>query len=964
VISGRFIGIWFAAFLAFAGPAVAAPDKAPAGAERTTPWNAETSDLEPDDSVIYGKLPNGLRYAIRPNQRPQNQVVVRMGIDVGSAVESDDEQGLAHFIEHMAFNGTTNVPEGEMVKMLERLGLSFGADTNASTGYTQTQYKLDLPKADAALIERALFLMRETASELLFNPGAVDRERGVVIAEMRERENFGFQSVRAANNLFYPDTFYATRYPIGKLNVLENAPADRIKALYRKWYRPDRTKIAIVGPVDPAAIERQIVAKFSDWQNDSPPLGNIDTCTVDTTRNLAVGSFTHPEISEAISVQQIIPDSARPDTLNRAMIDLKMQIASAIVSQRMSRRSRDDDVPFLGGGLTFDIGFCDQYARIGFNVSGKDGSWRELLPFTEQIVRQAVKHGFSDAEIAEQIRRLDSAYENNAKGETTKVSIAIANELVGLDDDVLNSAAYRQRLWLQLRPFMTKAAIDGEYAKWFGQLDAPLLFLTTNQGEGFETKQLAETYNSSRALAVAAPAGREEKAFAYTDFGTAGTVVEDKQIADLGIRTIRFANGVLLNLKKTDFEDNRIRYSLRIDGGELHFGKDNAALARLMAGAYVSGGLEAHDIEDLRSLLAGTTVSASFNVADNYFGGYGAVAPADLERQLQVMAAYTEYPGYRDNALRLFRRPLPEVYARTDATPASAMGIASVKVMTDDDPRFALVPLETMQSVDFAMLKKALGNAFSSNRLEIALVGDMDEAAAIAAVAQTFGALTARNSEGNSYIEERKANWTTVSGNFDIPHRGEANQLSWRRVWTTTDDSDQKVAQGMDLLARLVTLRLTDELREKLGATYGGGASSSMSAVYPGRGLFSITTTGDPKDLMAIESAVDQIIAKLVAAPADADLFERARKPVLESYADWRKRNDTWIGVASEAQTNPKRVDRFRRSEDLFKTITPKDVWELAKTWLGKPAQFTFRALPDEMVAAKPDGSAASAAAR
>ena len=202
-----FRGLGAAALLLASGAVAAAPGGAPAGAERTVAWNAETSDLEPDGSVIYGKLANGLRYAIRPNQRPQSQVVVRMALDFGSAVEADDEQGLAHFIEHMAFNGTTNVPEGEMVKMLERLGLSFGADTNASTGYTQTQYKLDLPKAEPALIERALFLMRETASEVQFNPQAVDRERGIVIAEMRERENFGFQSARAANNLFFPGTF-------------------------------------------------------------------------------------------------------------------------------------------------------------------------------------------------------------------------------------------------------------------------------------------------------------------------------------------------------------------------------------------------------------------------------------------------------------------------------------------------------------------------------------------------------------------------------------------------------------------------------------------------------------------------------------------------------------------------------------------------------------------------------------
>jgi zinc protease len=947
VTPGWFIGAWAAAALAFIGQAAANPNAAPPGAERTEAWNAETSDLEPDSSITYGKLPNGLRYAIRPNHRPQNQVVVRMAIDVGSAVEADDEQGLAHFIEHMAFNGSTHVPEGEMVKMLERLGLSFGADTNASTGYTQTQYKLDLPRSDASLIGQSLFLMRETASELLFNPAAVDRERGVVISEMREKENYATQSSRAANALFYPDTFYSTRYPIGKLNVLQTAPAERMRALYQKWYRPDRTIIIVVGPIDPAEIEKQIVAKFADWTNPGPALGDIDTCKIDTGREQAARIFAHPEINEAISVQQIVPDKPRADTIERAMVELKMQIASAIVAQRTSRRSREGDVPFLGGGLTFAIGFCDQYARIGFNASGKDGSWRDLLPFSEQIVRQAAQFGFSDAEVAEQVRRLDSAYRNAAKGEATKTSAAIANDLVSIDDDVLNSAEYRQLLWLQLRPFMTKALIDAEFSKWFDQLESPMLFLTTKQQEEIKPQTI---YEASRVLPVELPSVRDHSEFAYTDFGPVGSIVEDKRIRDLGIRTIRFANNVLLNLKKTDFEDNRVRFSVRIDGGELHFGKENAALARFMAGTYISGGLKAHDIEDLRSLLAGTSVSASFAVADDYFGSSGAVAPVDLERQLQVIAAYTEYPGYREEALRLFRRPLPETYARLDAAPGSALGIASTKIMTDDDPRFALLPLKTMQSVDFEMLQKALGKALTDNRAEIALVGDIDEEAAIAIVARTFGAMPKRNVKEDSYADERKTQWSGKSGNFDIPHRGEANQMSWRRTWITTDDSDQKRAQSMDLLARIITLRLTDELREKLGATYGGGASSSMSSVYPDRGTFSIATTADPKDLTAIEAAVDRIVAELVDAPADKDLFERARKPVLESYADWRMRNDTWLSVASIAQSDSARVERFRRSENVFRSITPQDVWEAAKTWLSKPAQFTFRALPDELL--------------
>ena len=945
--------IGLAIFFVGAAPSTAALSGAPAGAERTPPWNAETSDLEPDASIVYGRLPNGLRYAIRPNQRPQNQVLVRMTIDFGSAAEAEDEQGLAHFIEHMAFNGSTNVPEGEMVKMLERLGLSFGADTNASTGYTQTQYKLDLPKSDARLIERALFLMRETARELSFNPSAVDRERGIILAERRERENFGFQSVRAANNLFYPNTFYATRYPIGTADVIETAPAERMMALYRKYYRPDRIKIIVVGPVDPSVIERALVAKFADWQVDAPPLGELDQCVLDTKRGLSAQSFVHPAVSESMGVQQFLQDKKRPDTFERAMAELRMDIATAILSRRMTRRSRDEDVPFLGGGVNFNFDLCDQYASIGYGVAGKDGSWRALLAFTEQSVRQAVEHGFEESEIAEQVKRLDARYENAAKDEGTQSSGAIANALVALDEDVYNSDKYRQLLWRQVRPFLTRSAINAEFGRWFGQMDAPQIFLTTKQSDVVPAEEILAAYAASRSTPVTSPISRAASTFAYTDFGSAGPVVADKVISDLGIRTVRFANGVLLNLKKTDFEDNRIRYSLRIDGGQLHFGKEKAVLARLMSATYASGGLEAHDIEDLRSLLAGTTVSPGFGVADNYFGGAGAVAPADLERQLQVMAAYTQHPGYSENALRLFRRPLPELYQRLDAGPASALGVAMSKIMTDDDPRFSLPPLETIQTADFNMLKTALGDVLKQNRVEIALVGDLDEEAAIAAVARSFGALPPRTADGQNYATQLQLGWSATRGTFDIPHKGEANQLGWRRVWTTTGDNDQKTTQAMDLLARILTLRLTDELREKLGATYGVSASSDMSSLYRARGALAVSTSGDPKDLATIEATVDQVIKELVAAPVDADLFERARRPVLESYADWKKRNDVWLSVAAEAQTNADKLNRFLENETSFTRITPKDIWSLAKLYLDKPAEFTFRALPDELISSE-----------
>ncbi len=934
----------------FALPVAAKPAPAPAGAERTAAWNADTTDLDPDPSIIYGRLPNGLRYAIRPNNHPANQVLVRMTVDVGSAAETDEQQGLAHFIEHMAFNGSAHVPEGDMVKMLERLGLSFGADTNASTGYLRTTYKLDLPNSSPALIDQALFLMRETASELTIAPDAVDRERGVVIAEMRLRENYAFQSSRALNSLYYPGSYYSTRYPIGKLDVLQNAPADRLRALYDRWYRPDRARIVVVGPVDPVAIEKQIVAKFSSWKAQGTNPGDIDVCTFDTSRPAEAAIFTHPEVGESLNILQIVPDRKRPDNFETSMLQLKMNIAGSIIARRIARKSRSEDVPYLNGGLTFSPGFCDKYARIGMSAAGKDGSWRQLLPFVEQITRQAAEYGFTQAEVDEQVKRLDTYFANAAKSEATQLSSNYAETLAELDDEVVNSAQFQQLLWMQIRPFMTPQAIGAEYGHWYGQIDRPLIFLAAKTADGADSRAILDAWKASQATPVAAPDNRDSQAFGYTDFGSPGKVVSDVMIKDLGIRAIRFANGVMLNLKKTDFEDNRIRYSLKIDGGDLAFGVKDAPLGVFMSSAYSSGGLGKHDYDDLQSLLAGTTVSAAFNSNDDYFGGFGVVAPADLELQMDVLAAYATDPGYRPDAMRLFRRPLPESYARLYATPGSALSVDAAAIMTDNDPRFALAPLEKMQSIDFDQLKAKLGNALLTNRLEIGMVGDLDEQAAIAAVAKTFGAMPARKTEAMDYSEALATRWSQRTGSFDIGHRGEANQLGWRRVWTTAGDTDQRETQGMDLLAKVVTIRLIDELRENLGAAYGASASSSMSDLYPGRGTFSISTNGDPKDLAEIEKAVDDIMREILVKPVDTDLFERARKPVLESYADWRKRNPTWIALASEAQTRPDRLERFRTNEANFRSLTPEYLWQLAQKYLSGTAPYTFRAIPETML--------------
>jgi len=238
----------------------------PAELPRDKQWAFERSDIAVDPGFRFGRLANGMRYIVRRNATPAGTALVRMDVATGSLDEGKKERGYAHFVEHMAFNGSTHVPEGEMVRLLERNGLAFGADTNASTSFDRTLYKLDLPTNRAQLIDTALMLMRETASELSITQSAVERERGVVLAEMRDRDTWQLRDTIDSTAFFYPKSLFAERFPIGTAKTLNAASAARLRAFYAREYVPQNVTIIVVGDFDPVAVEAMIHTHFDDWQ--------------------------------------------------------------------------------------------------------------------------------------------------------------------------------------------------------------------------------------------------------------------------------------------------------------------------------------------------------------------------------------------------------------------------------------------------------------------------------------------------------------------------------------------------------------------------------------------------------------------------------------------------------------------------------------------------------------------------
>ena len=908
-------------------------------------WPFEDSDIPLDPDYVFGRLDNGMRYILRHNATPKGTGMVQLMVDAGSSSETESERGYAHFVEHMAFNGSTNVPEGEMIKLLEREGLAFGADTNASTGFEQTIYKLDLPRNDVDLLDTALMLMRETASELLFLPEAVQRERGVVMSEQRVRDTYSLRNFVDQLDFLYPGSRLSQRLPIGTVPSLKQADAEGLRGFWERNYVPGNTTLIVVGDFDMEQVEAMIEDHFGRWQGPSAPhkpsLGPVDPELAGLT-----DIHTDPALSEQVTISRNAAWTDRPDTILNRRRQLLGQIAVNIINRRFATIARGDNPPFRNAGFG-QSEMKDTGRTTNLVVNTADGEWREGLQAAVHAYRLALQYGFSEAEIAEQLANYRTSLENAVAGADTRSNGAFVNSALGVvtDGNIPSTPASVLERFENSIPFITPESVHAALLEDYAALEDPLIrFEGSTAPEGGEAA-LRAVWEDAKATELAAPEMTSQAEFGYTSFGEPGTVVADTTEPEFGIREIRFANGLMLNLKKTDLQQDRITVRLNIDGGDMLDTRDNP-LATAMAGNLASGGLGKHSLDELQTILAGRSVGFSVNSAPDSFSMGGNTTPRDLELQLQLLAAAVSDPGYRPQGEVQFRRSVAAYFARKDATPGSAYSSAIGGILSDNDPRFTQQPQEAYDDVSFAQLRDNIQERLANGAMELAIVGDFDEQQAIDLVARTLGALPARETEFRQYPENRQRSFTADRSPRVIYHDGQPNQAAIRLIWPTRDDSDPLENTQLNLLGEVAQLIATDILREELGQTYSPRVSASQSHTWPGWGTFSIGAEIDTADVPDAEAAIKRVVETMRSGGIDEDLLQRARQPVLESIENRLKTNGGWIALVEQAQGEAERIERFATARERVLSIGTEDLHQLALRYLDPAEALEVRVLP------------------
>ena len=930
------------AFLAFAAPAFAQAE--------ARPWAHEASDIAPDPAIRFGVLPNGMRYALRPNALPAGAVSMRFVIAFGSLCEAESEQGLAHFIEHMAFNGSRNVPEGEMVRILERLGLAFGADTNASTGQDFTTYSLELPNNSDALVDESLFLLRETAGELTFNASAIDRERGVVLAEWRRGDNF--QRRRSEQQLAFllPGALAASRMPIGQAEVLETGTREQMLSLYQRYYRPERATLLIVGDFDAAVMEQRIIARFADWHGQGEAGLEPDRSYALRQRDRAASVFVHKDGGDSVVVYSLSPFTEAVDTLAQRRADNMLMFGIGAVQRRLAPMANIDPSPFRSASLssgdllrTVDV--------AGASVSFAPGEWRPALEALEQEWRRALLHGFTAPEIEAQLEAFRTSQRNQAERENTRMTGQVMDALLSAVQNntvpaTPSSGLARFETWAS---DVTPEAVHAAFVERM-RVGSPLFFVSSTLDEEGLGDAIVAAWVESASVDVAPPAARKRVPFAYTSFGKPGRVAQDTRIADIDTRLVVFENNVRLNIKRTDFTRKSVQVSLRLGQGLLDFPETPFGLGSIMS-AFAAGGLEKHSIDDLRTILQGRVAAARFGASGTSFGGTYATTPADLELQLQLLAAYVTHPGYRPEAERRWRQNLVLNWPRVDATAQAVWSAQGLRTLVGGDKRVGNDPDDGEAFRAFVELRHHLTPVLQTGAIEIAVVGDVNEEEVIRLVSRTFGALPKRAASPAKWKADRSVAFRADRSPLVLSHAGEANQALAYVYWPVAGvdpDTDPQAVRVLAVMAAIMRLKVTEAVREDLGATYSPTANVTVSSIYSGFGYVNAGAEVKPEDVDEVIVAFEKIAAEMRAGNISDDEFARAITPSLETLPQNAKSNGYWLNLIAQAQTRPDLLARNRLDavEASVRAVTKADVVAAAQAWLTPDNAREARVVP------------------
>ena len=924
--------LFLALFLLVAAPVSAAGDSS---------WFYKNTDIAPDPAWTFGTLPNGFRYAVRRNAVPEGQVSVRLRIDAGSLHEEEKERGWAHFVEHMAFRGTRNFGDGEVRETWQRLGASFGSDTNASTEPTQTVYMLDLPHADRASLDTSLRLLADMADTALFDPKIVDAERGVVLSEYGRRTELAVKLRETMMPLFFGGLKYAQRDTIGTEATLKGADAAGLKAFYERWYRPERATLVMVGDADPKLMEALIAERFGGWKASGPAPVEPDYGSIAEVAE-RTGAIAYPGSPHYATLSWIRPYRPVPPSKARERRDLARTLARRILNRRLEAKARGESA-FLNAQVQADneVNIAD-YTQM--SVMAKEGRWQEALKEAYAILADALKAPPSRSEIDREMENIRTAGRAAVQGDPTQRSQARAGRLISALDgnSVISTAQVQLALFEELAPAMTPEAVQSAMKDMVAGSGPRMVMLSPAPVTGLP--------QALAAAEAAAPAARQaERRVSLDDLpplGPPGREVSRERIADMEATIVRFANGSSLVFKQTGYEKGSVSVGLRFGRGMAALPADRKSPA-WMASLLGSTGVGPFDLDGLERLLTGRRMSISFDLDDDALILRGSTRAEELGDQLRLLATKIVAPHFDPALFQRSKISALESYDLAFSSASARLGREFGAVARGNDPRwqpFDRAEIERLRPEDFEAFMTPL---LAQGPIEAVIVGDVDLETAVAAMLGTVAALP-RRAEVRPPAASLGVRPPRASNEpIRFTHQGDSNQAYAALGWTTFGGHEpRRERRALGLAANIAQARLVERLRDSEGASYSPAATVQSSFQFPEWGFFFAGSEIRPERADLFFRLAREIVAELARAPASADEWQRAINPVVTGIERRLKTNAYWAGALEDWSREPRLIEHTRTYLADYKSLTPEEVRAAVAKWVADEGDWSILVLP------------------
>lgn len=908
--------------------------------------------LPVDPAVKIGKLSNGLTYYIRQNHKPENKLELRLVVNAGSILEDDEQQGLAHFTEHMAFNGSSHFQKNDIVSFLQSIGVEFGADLNAYTSFDETVYILPIPTEKKENVEKGFQILEDWASTVAFNPDEINKERGVVLEEERSGRGAEERMFRITYPKMLEGSKYADRLPIGKVEILKSFKPEAIKRFYKDWYRPDLMAVVVVGDIAPAEAERLIKEHFSGLKNppDSKPrpLAEVPARTKSEGLVVTDKEATH----HLIDINYPYKPVKDQTTLGAYREYLMRSLFTSMLSQRMQELMQKENPPFLYAANTFS-GLARGYENYNaYAYLGKGG----VKPAVEALVMEnerARKYGFTAGELERtkkmMMKSIERAYNERDKTESARLVGEYIRNFLEHEPipGIENEYHYYQRFLDEI----TLDEINAYTARTIPPSDEPkLVILTGPEKADFKLPTNAELLAMVQQASALEVTPYEEKAVASTLMETpptAGKVVAEKTNEALGLTTLSLSNGVDVILKPTDFKNDQVILSASRPGGEYNYDPTERVNAEYASTVVTQMGVSSFSPLDLRKVLAGKNAGVTPRIGTISEGIAGQSSASDVETLLQLVNLYFTSPRKDEELFKSFVSKQQALYQNMAADPQYTFQDSVLEVLYKDHPWAPDLPTpETFSRIDLDRALQIYRERFSNaNGFTFVLVGKFDVSTIKPLLETYLGSLPSTGKKSTF----KDVGLRPASGPLKVEvKKGKEEKSLVQILWNGETKYDQEELLKAQALVEVMNIKIIETLREDLSGIYGGGMYGNITKYPYSHYSFGISIPCGPDNVdKLIAAALGELEKIKKNGPTETDL-NKVKETWKQQYLVNIKDNNFWARLLIQSIENGSDPGRILTYEKRVNALTPKDVQRIAKKYLDPHRYAVFILNPEE----------------